>query len=913
MPENKVQITIEAFNNFEKAFKEVRSQVTQLDGGVKNLSGSMGVANASAGNLLKGLMGLYAAKQVFDVITASIRESLQIMGKMETSALGIAASFLTTGKYIDDTTGRALKGQEALNAAQEDTKAIMKELQVANFETIATLDQLVRVYQETLPIAMSKGFNRQQVKEFTLAVVQAAGALGVPLDMLGEETRSMLTGAINPRTSRIATAIGMTPEDVRAAMGNGNKLFKYLIGELEGFRTAGIASQTTWNGLWSNMKDMGLMVGSQVFQPLFETIKGGLIDIQKYIMDVDETTGKVKGFSPEFLENIKTLRQWVQYIVADVLDLIKNLDIAATGTSEWWSKVSYRAKHPVEAFKNIFLSDEGEKWPESAIPGKTAYYDSLIKRVLSNTGASQAGTSSPSTYKPNKPKPDADAAEKLAKLTASWQKTSRDLATDLGQVNINEFDKKIAEYENKALDLKEKFKAVKGAAEVIDQWLSGMRGDELSKYEKQAKEESLKATTEAAKERFAVVEASEQFITERTRTELEKRIEEEEKASQTLIGKQAGLLAAYIISEEEYDADVTAIREATKRKQLEITQEYNRQILEAEANHQLAVLNTAEKDMSMSKEDVTRGRIDAHTKLLAAYNAELQSSIEKRDDIARMGWQEKIDQENASLTEQKEILRELTGTFNEDLIEAIKEYAYEMKTSYQYGKQSFEDLASSMKSSFKSVLTDLRTGDTKNFLQYIGNFCESILDKWNDMLSEMFTNWVLFGKMVKNGESTSGGWGGLVGLVSSLLGGGSGAASTQTGVNYMGGSWGWETNFARGGIFNAPSLKPYLNTVVDKPTFFKFAYGGVFGEGGDPGEAVMPLVRTSSGSLGVRSVGSDSGQGNIIIINNNNIQAMDAASFNEFCRSKGSVGILGVLSDGLKNKGEIRDLIKKTR
>lgn len=905
MPENKVQITIEAFNNFDKAFKEVRSQVTQTEDGVKKLSGSLGTASTGVSALAKNFAALYVAKQVFDLITASIRESLQYMGRMETSALGIAASFLTTGKYVDETTGKVLKGEEALRAAQEDTKGVMKELQIANLETIATLDQLVRVYQETLPIAMSKGFNRQQAKEFTLAVVQAAGALGVPLDMLGEETRSMLTGAITERTSRIAAALGIRPADIAAIKGDANRLFNFLMGRLEGFRTAGIASQTTWNGLWSNMKDMALMVGSQVLEPLFNTVKGALIDIQKKIMDVDEATGKVKGFSPEFLENIKTLRQWIQYIVADVLDLIKNLDIFATGTSEWWSKVSYRAKHPVEAFKNIFLSDQGEQWPESAIPGKKAYYDSLINRVLGQ-GQTVKPPTSPARHVPNPPKPDPDAAEKLAKLTASWQKTSRDLATDLNQVNINEFDKKIVEYENKAVDLKERFKAVKGAAEVIDQWLSGMKGDELSKYEKQAKEESVKATTEAAKEKFAVVEASERFITERAKTELEKRIAEEEKAAQTLIGKQAGLLAAYIISEEEYDADVTAIREATKKKQLEITQEYNRQILEAETNHRLAVLNAAEKDMSMSKEDVTRGRIDAHTTLLAAYNEELQKAIKNRDDIARMGWQEKIDQENTSLAEQNEILKELTGTMNEGFIEAIKEYAYEIKTSFQYGKQSFEELASSMKGTFKGVFDDIRNGEARNFLEYVQDFCDRILDKWADMLSEMLTNWILTGEAMKNSGS-SGSLGGLGGLIAKMFG--SGYDTSQTGVNYMGGSWGWETNFARGGVFNAPSLKPYLNTVVDKPTLFKFAYGGVMGEAGP--EAIMPLVRTPSGNLGVRSTGGESGQGSVTVVNNY-ISAMDALSFDEFCKRRSS-SILGVVNDGLRNNQPLRNTIRRTR
>ena len=61
---------------------------------------------------------------------------------------------------------------------------------MANFQTIATLDQLVRAYQETLPVAMAKGFNKQMVLDYTVAMVQAAGAIGLSLDQMAEETRS---------------------------------------------------------------------------------------------------------------------------------------------------------------------------------------------------------------------------------------------------------------------------------------------------------------------------------------------------------------------------------------------------------------------------------------------------------------------------------------------------------------------------------------------------------------------------------------------------------------------------------------------------------------------------------------------------------------------------------------------------
>lgn len=69
---------------------------------------------------------------------------------------------------------------------------------------------------------------------------------------------------------------------------------------------------------------------------------------------------------------------------------------------------------------------------------------------------------------------------------------------------------------------------------------------------------------------------------------------------------------------------------------------------------------------------------------------------------------------------------------------------------------------------------------------------------------------------------------------------------------------------AQGGVFNSPDLHSYANSIVSKPTFFKFAKGGipdigVMGEknGGSP-EAIMPLTRASNGDLGVKAQVSSS-------------------------------------------------------
>lgn len=96
-----------------------------------------------------------------------------------------------------------------------------------------------------------------------------------------------------------------------------------------------------------------------------------------------------------------------------------------------------------------------------------------------------------------------------------------------------------------------------------------------------------------------------------------------------------------------------------------------------------------------------------------------------------------------------------------------------------------------------------------------------------------------------------GGGGGILGAIGSLFGGGGG------GMGNLGGTGGGLGGlFAKGGVPSASSdISRYSNQVVTKPTFFAKG-GNVMGEAGP--EAVMPLVRTPDGNLGVRSQGGTS-------------------------------------------------------
>ncbi|ECV9519230.1 phage tail tape measure protein [Salmonella enterica subsp. enterica serovar Bareilly] len=96
----------------------------------------------------------------------------------------------------------------------------------------------------------------------------------------------------------------------------------------------------------------------------------------------------------------------------------------------------------------------------------------------------------------------------------------------------------------------------------------------------------------------------------------------------------------------------------------------------------------------------------------------------------------------------------------------------------------------------------------------------------------------------------------IMGIGGGLFGGAA-AGSTGTAISNFGSSFSFN---AKGGVYDSPSLNSYSNGIYDSPTLFAFAKGaGVFGEAGP--EAIMPLAKTSDGTLGVRALGSPGSSG----------------------------------------------------
>lgn len=217
-----------------------------------------------------------------------LKSAFQFNQTIEQSRVGIAALVRT---FNDFTTkqGQVASSTQAFAESMRIATQIQRQLQIEGLKTVATYDELLRALQEGIGPAMKAGFNPEQIVRFTSLMTQAASAISLPMDQLGQELRAITEGTID-RNARIAKALGVTNEKVNELAKSG-ELFDYLSGRLAEFGAAGEAIAKTFGGAMSNVKDAVQMALGQGLEGTFRGTTKLLLDLRDAIVTIDEKAG----------------------------------------------------------------------------------------------------------------------------------------------------------------------------------------------------------------------------------------------------------------------------------------------------------------------------------------------------------------------------------------------------------------------------------------------------------------------------------------------------------------------------------------------------------------------------------------------------------------------------------------------
>lgn len=292
MARNDVTIRINARDNASATLKQVAQSSQRASKALDSLSGLKNFAIDTA-SITAGIAG-------FEALTTAIHNTIGAVGtfytSMETNQVGMAGilSSMTTLK------GNALD----FNTAMGISGSIMKKLNDEALRTAATSEELVNTFRALLGPGLGAGMDVDQIIQLTTTGVNAVKSLGLDGTQLVQELRDLVQGGIQPASSTLATALGLTDKDIEAAKNSSQGLFNFLMERLEGFRQASEYTQNTFKGKFDQIKE-GLTRGAaEGFEPIFEAVKAQMGEIGDYLLPVDETTKQIQ-INPQFINDLQ--------------------------------------------------------------------------------------------------------------------------------------------------------------------------------------------------------------------------------------------------------------------------------------------------------------------------------------------------------------------------------------------------------------------------------------------------------------------------------------------------------------------------------------------------------------------------------------------------------------------------------
>lgn len=300
----------------EGEIASIRRSVQGLDGDFKGL-----LSNIKS--LAVGFAGL-AAVGVFGRLVA---QGVEFNAQLESAELGIASVVAAQAKLVDSS-GKAVDGAEALAVAIGMSKEQMFQLRVAGLETAATTSQLVEAFQQAVGPGLAAGLGLDQIRQVTIQLVQAASAIGVPMDQLGQEVRSILEGSIDVN-SRVAKTLGISNEMVKNWKEQG-KLAEELGKRMSAFTEAGKLAADTFAVVKSNAAEAAESLLGIVTSGFIDQLKNGLKDATAGIFDT-----KTLGVKDEFQEAIKLAQELTTNVGEFLADGIRGTVALVREFNDW--------------------------------------------------------------------------------------------------------------------------------------------------------------------------------------------------------------------------------------------------------------------------------------------------------------------------------------------------------------------------------------------------------------------------------------------------------------------------------------------------------------------------------------------------------------------------------------------------
>lgn len=255
--------------NLDRAGNAGRGSGNNIRRGIDGASDGFRRFNTLANTVTRTLVSVGSLGVVFTTFRA-IAEGVRFGDEFERAEAQIAGLIASTGRVLD-AQGNLARPAEAFSLALGLARDQQAKLQEDALSTTATYRELIQAFQTAIGPGLAANLDLDQIRELTVGFSQAATAIGLPQNQLAEEIRSVFSGAIDVRNTRIATVLRISNDDIRGAREAGN-LFGFLQKRLEGIQTAAASLTFTLGQSFSNALDALSILGSRALDPFRQSL-----------------------------------------------------------------------------------------------------------------------------------------------------------------------------------------------------------------------------------------------------------------------------------------------------------------------------------------------------------------------------------------------------------------------------------------------------------------------------------------------------------------------------------------------------------------------------------------------------------------------------------------------------------------
>ena len=456
------------------------SVMTQVKGIENGLAGATLQSNTLYGSLSKnwkmfsdisfkvfvlqsGIQGIVSLMQ------SIVSPGWQFAQQMETEQVGMSGILSSMTKLNDKSLD--------WNTAMGISKSIIADLNVEAAKTSATSEELVTTFRALLGPGLGAGMNIDEIKQFTVTGVNAVKSMGLDGRQLVQELRDLVQGGIQASSSTLATALGLTDSDIKAAKQSSEGLFKFLMNRIEGFKNASLETGNTLKGMFDQVKEGYTLAQAAGMDSLQNVAKSILMDVRKVLFTDDfQLKPEIILAWEEFGDDVVKLWEGIKNVASALAPVVEVIGGTLVKAFEYLAN-NFEQVVIMWATWNI-ASKAKDVWSlKSGTDGLTTSQGLLNKELEQSRLSYEKAKNAATDYVNSVVKQHNEKAEtsKLTKSTATYAGQSKMLGESSGNKELVEWSSKLTllqkQYEKLGATAFEAASYANAAAELASQGL----------------------------------------------------------------------------------------------------------------------------------------------------------------------------------------------------------------------------------------------------------------------------------------------------------------------------------------------------------------------------------------------------------------------------------------------------------